>query len=171
MDLSAMLNKNKNKVFGLAIILLSFMVAYRIYEWQALQLKLLNDRIVEENKKNQVLTDISKLEGEVEVYRKLLTKNDASSMMSDINNIARDTGVKIISIRPSGENASPEYTKYMFDLSVEAPDYNTLAKFVNKLETFERVYLVEVSNIESPFYNKDKELRTNLRISAVVMLN
>lgn len=170
-DLSELVSRNKNSLFALVIILFSLIIAYRIYEWQTAQLNSLNSKISEEKKKNIVLADIGNLESEFNVYKTLLAKHDSSMVMSDVNNIARDTGIKIISIRPLGESASDDYTKYKFVISIESPDYNSFAKFINRLETFERVYLVEDSNIESLSYNKDKELRANLRISTVAILN
>ena len=52
-------------------------------------------------------------------------------------------------------------TQNFVSVFIVAPDYNTFAKFINKLETFERIYFIEYSDIDSPSYNKDKELRAN----------
>jgi hypothetical protein len=170
MDILAVINENKNKFFALVVILFAFLIAYRIYEWRGSQIASLSSGIVEEEEKNKILVDIGKLNEGLNLYYALLAKQDSGVAMSDINNIAKDTGVKIASMQPLGESLSAEYSKFSFDLSVVAPDYNVLAKFINRLETFERIYFIEYSNIDSPSYNKDKELRVNLRISTIVLL-
>lgn len=170
MDLVGLINKNKNKVFNTAVIILGLIIAFNIYNKQMSDIESLKVKISEEGKKNQVLDNISKLGEKVDSYRQLLAKKEASSSMSDINNIARDAGVKIASIKPSGEETLPEYTKYIFDLSVSAPDYDTLAKFINKIEAYQDIYIVDNFDIQSSSYNKDKVLNANLRISAVAML-
>ncbi|MFY9402232.1 MAG: type 4a pilus biogenesis protein PilO [Candidatus Omnitrophota bacterium] len=170
MNILAVINENKNKFFALVIILFSFLIVYKVYEWQSSQIASLSSDIVEEEEKNKILVDIGELEDRLNVYYALLAKQDSDVVMLDINNIAKDTGVKIASMQPLGESLSGEYSKFRFGLSIVAPDYNTFAKFINKLETFERIYFIEYSDIDSPSYNKDKELRANLRINTIVLL-
>jgi len=171
MDISDFINKNKNSVFSLIIIIISLVIAFNIYIGQMAAADSLKFRIGEEGKKNEVLSGINKLEDEVNSYRKILVKKDASLFMSDINNFARETGVKVTSIKPSGEEALPEYTKYTFALSITSPDYDNLAEFINKLETYESVYIVEGMNIDTDSFGQDKELKAELSVSALAILD
>ena len=170
MDLSGLVNKNKNKVFSLAVIILALIIAFNIYKGQAGRAYSLKAQISEESKKSGILAGIAKLQEQIDSYRKLFIKKEASSLISDINNIAQEAGVNIISIKPSGEAVFPEYTKYIFNLSVIAPDYDKLAEFINKLEVYENVYIVDALDIQAPSYNKNKELKADLRVSAVAMI-
>ena len=91
--------------------------------------------------------------------------------MNDLNKTARDTGIEILSINPSGEKDFPDYTKYNFLLSVSAPDYDSLAKFVNSLEVSNTVYIVEGLSMEAQSYNIDKRIEATLGVNAVAILN
>jgi len=170
MDLTGLINKNKNKVFNIALIILSLFIASKIYDDQSKKIDALKAGVIEEGKKNQALEGISKSKDKIDAYRRLLVKKDASSYMNDISGLARDAEVKILSIKPSGEEVLPEYTKYIFDLQVSSSDYDSLAKFVNSLEMHKTVYTADTLDIAASSYNKDKEIKADLRVSAVAMV-
>lgn len=170
MDSVGLINKNKNKVFNIAIIIIAIIVSLNIYKKQLAKIDSLKASIAEEEKKNRTLDNIGKLDAKINSYRKLLPKKESGTSINDINNIARDTGIKIMSIKPSGEETFPDYTKYVFDLTISSPDYDSLAKFINTLEVNQAVYMIDVLDIRSASYNKEKELNANLRVSAVAML-
>ena len=54
-----------------------------------------------------------------------------------------------------------------FDLTVKAPDYHALAKFINKLENSKEVYVVDAIDI-SPL-DSDSGLKVNLTVSSIIM--
>jgi Tfp pilus assembly protein PilO len=170
MGLESQINKNKNKVFNIVLIVIALIVASNIYKKQVADINTLKANIEEEEKRNKTLVNIGKLDTKIESYRVLLPKKETSSYMNDINNIARDAGIKIMSIKPSGEETSPDYTKYLYDLTVSSSDYDSLARFINTLEVNKTVYMVDLLDIRSSSYNKEKELSANLRVSAVAML-
>jgi len=170
MGLESLINKNKNKFFNIALIVISLIVASNIYKKQEEGINALKANIVEEEKRNKTLESIGKLDARIESYRILLAKKETSSYMNDINNIARDTGIKIMSIKPSGEESYSDYTKYIYELTVSSSDYDGLARFINTLEVNQTVYMIDILDIRSSSYNKEKELSANLRVSAVAML-
>ena len=79
----------------------------------------LKSQIVEENKKNEALTAINRLSEDLISYEKLLPRRDTNLSMSILLPLARDEGVKIIAIKPSGQEESLEYVSN-FELSVTA---------------------------------------------------
>lgn len=170
MGLESLINKSKNKVFSIALIITSLFIASNIYKKQVADINSLKANIEEEEKKNRTLDNIGKLDAKIESYRRLLPRKEASSSINDINIIARNAGIKIMSIKPSGEELFSDYTKYIYDLTVSSPDYDSLARFINTLEVNQTVYMVDVLEIHSSSYNKEKELSADLRVSAVAML-
>ena len=86
MNILAVINENKNKFFALVIILFSFLIVYKVYEWQSSQIASLSSDIVEEEEKNKILVDIGELEDRLNVYYALLAKQDSDVVMLDINN-------------------------------------------------------------------------------------
>jgi Tfp pilus assembly protein PilO len=170
MDLSGFINKGKNQIVGIGILILSLVIASNIYKGKVAEVENLKSQIADENKKNEALAVINKLSESLNSYEKLLARRDTNLSMSDITNLASDEGIKIIAIKPSGQEKTPEYVKLAFDLSVVAFDYDSLAGFINKLESFESVYMIDQLNIDSPSFNADKELKASLRVSAVAIL-
>ncbi len=170
MDSVSLINKGKNKFFNIALIIIALVIAFNIYKKQVARLDSLKVTIAEEEKKNLTLNNIEKLNARINSYRQLLSKKESGSSINDINNIARNAGIKVTSIKPSGEDVFPDYTKYMFELTISSPDYDSLAKFINTLEVNQTVYMVDTLEIRSPSFNREKELNASLRVSAVAML-
>ncbi len=170
MDLSGFINKGKSQIISIGILIFSLVIASNIYKGKMDEVENLKSQIAEENKKNEALIVIDRLSKDLTSYERLLARRDTNLSMSDITTLARDEGIKIIAIKPSGQEESLEYIKVGFDLSVTAPDYDSLASFINKLESFESVYMVDRLDIDSPSYNIDKELKAELRVSAVEIL-
>jgi hypothetical protein len=170
MGLESLIGKNKNKVFNIVLVIISLIFASNIYKKQIANINSLEANITEEEKKNRTLDNIGKLNSKIDAYRKLLPRKESDSSMNDINNIARNAGVKIMSNKTSGEESFPDYKKYIYDLAISSPDYDSLAKFINLLEVSQAVYMIDVLDLRSFSYNREKELNANLRVSAVAMI-
>jgi hypothetical protein len=170
MGLESLINKQKNKFFNIVLIIIALIVASNIYKKQEADINSLKLNIEEEEKRNKTLGNIGKLDAQIESYRRLLANKETNFYTNDIGNIARDTGVKIMSIGSSGEEPAADYIKYIYALTVSSPDYDTLARFINALEMNTTVYMIENLELRSLSYNKEKELSANLRVSAVAML-
>ena len=170
MGLITLVNKHKNKIFNLVVVIIAIIIAFNIYKKQLEKIDSLKANIVEEEKKNRILDSIERSGARIDSYRRLLAKKETGSSMNDINNIARDSGIRIISIKPAGEDSFSDYIKYNYDLTISALDYDSLAQFVNALEVYRSVYIIDVLEVRAPSYSKDKELTANLRVSSVAML-
>ncbi len=165
-------DKLKNMLLNAGIIIVALFIAYNIFNAGNSNANSLKARINEEEKKNSELEKISKLEQRLAVYRNLLSKRDASAVMADIGDIGKAAGVKIISLKPAQRESKSAYTKEIFDLKVSVKDYHTLAKFINKIETYNNVYIVEsmeISSIDTGMQAgpEDKLLTVSLKISSV----
>jgi Tfp pilus assembly protein PilO len=166
MELIKSIDKHKNRILSLAIIIFAVIVAFNfIYQNKMRQMQALKEKVDTESKKNAVLENISQLEQRINVYKGYLAKKDATSVMSIISNIAAEATVKIVSIKPGKEVVNPEYTKLPFELSVSAKDYHTLGRFISGLENYETVFVVENINIATG--SDKKELDVSLVVSSI----
>ncbi|TRZ48987.1 hypothetical protein D4Q80_02845 [bacterium] len=139
----AALVKYKNTFLNIAVSIIFLIIANGIYKSQNLTaVKLGKDREVE-IKKNAALAAISALEKKVGLYKNFLNKKDLSSIINNISNIANESQIKIISIRPQNEKDQGDYIKYPFSLSITAKDYHQLGLFIAKLESSPDIYIVE----------------------------
>jgi Tfp pilus assembly protein PilO len=163
MELANLLSRHKNKILNInfAIIVLALIFANNIYKKQVSIIETFKQNKDIETKKNGVLGNISQLEKKINAYKNYLNKKDMSLVMSRINNIAKDSGVKIISFRPQTETDYPVYVKYSFSLAVNFKDYNSLGRFMSKIENSPDVYMVDSINIEPLSQGQEEKGETN----------
>lgn len=166
MDLTEAINKHKNRIFNIAVIILTVFIASNIYKKQGREVELLNAKKDAGTKKNSVLESISQLNNRINSYKNLLAKKDANLVINTISNIAKALGIKIVSVKPAMEQRFADYTKYPFDLMVSAPNYHALGKFISGLESYNDIYFIEAFNIS--FEKTTKELNITLRISSAI---
>lgn len=168
MDAIEFINKNKNIFFNLALILLALFVSSKIYKSQHKTIVSLVERTQEESKKNALMQDINLLEKKIGLYINFLQKKDAASTISALGSIAKESNIKVISIRPSQERRFPEYVKIPFDLSLNAPDYHTLGKFISRVENYQDFYIIDSLSINAN--SQLKGLNVSLKVSAVILI-
>jgi Tfp pilus assembly protein PilO len=83
------------------------------------------------------------IEQKLAAYRKVYTKKEVSIIINDITQTARDSGVRLVSIRPGAEQKHSGYSELSIDVNVGASDYHSLAKFINMLENSNFLYIVK----------------------------
>jgi Tfp pilus assembly protein PilO len=165
MDLAGALSKYKNVFVNIAVVLVSLFIAFNfIYKKQQAEMAVLQEKKQTEEKKNVVLDNISLLEKKIDAYTVLLAKKDASAVISSINEMAKASGVKIVSIRPGQEQQASDYMKSSFDLSLQVDSYHTLGKFISRLESYRDVYVVDSVEIRP---DQGKGLSINLKVSSI----
>jgi len=169
MELIALANKNKNKLLNLAVIIIAFMIASNIYKQQTREIESLKSKSNTETKKNTVIENISKLEKSIGTYKNLLAKKDAGSVINTVSNIAKESGVKIVSVKPIAEQKHTDYIKFPLNLVLSVPNYHTLGSFISKIESYQDVYVVE--SIEISFQEQAKALAVSLIINSIAFTN
>lgn len=165
MELVGFASKNIKKIVNIAIIILALIISSNIYKQQAKEIESLKIKNDLEAKKNAVIESIGKQEKTINAYRNLLIKKDAGSVINIISNIAKDSEVKIASIRPGQEQRFPDYINMPFSLTLSAPNYHALGNFISRLESYKDVYMVEVIEIKSE--SQSKELTISLTVSSI----
>lgn len=168
MELMAFVDKNKNKILNLAVIILAFIIAGNIHKQQTKEIESLKSKKNMETKNNAAIENIGKLEKSINAYKNLLVKKDVSSVINTVSNIAKESGVKIISVRPVSEKKYPDYIKFPFSLMLSAADYHTLGGFISRIESYQDVYVVEAVEIRSQ--EQKKGLTVNLTISSIAFI-
>lgn len=91
--------------------------------------------------------------------------------MKDISDIAQRTEVKVLSVKPGQKESAADYARDSFEVSVSAPGYDALARFINTIETYNNVYMVDSLDIGSQAEAHKSGLTVNLRISSVAAGN
>jgi len=152
--------KGRKRVLSIGIILFTLIITLIIYRVQIKKIELLHVNKDSELKKNEVLKEISRSEKTIKLYKNIFSKKDASSVMNTISNIARDSNVRLISIRPGNEENQPLYIKCPFILVIDADNYHAIGKFISSIENQSDIYFVDAISIRSQEESQipDKEL-------------
>ncbi|MDP2830695.1 MAG: type 4a pilus biogenesis protein PilO [Candidatus Omnitrophota bacterium] len=169
------IEKNKNKIINFAVIILVLVIALQFHRSANDRISLLIQQQNNELEKNKVVEDIATLEKKAEVYKKVFVKKDIASIMDTITGIAKDTSVKILSVKPYAEEALDNHLSSSFLITLNAPSYHALGDFISKIENHKDIYLVSevsinsaVSNLEAARANVD--LGVSLKISTIAYL-
>lgn len=169
MDALVVINKHKNKILNIGLIILALIITNNIYKKQTKEVDSLKAQINTEQKKNAESISIGESLPEIDLYKKLLNKVDTNLALNTISNLAKDSDIKILSINPEGEKKSQDYVKVPFNLAIVTPDYNSLGQFISKIENYKDVFTVEKVRI-NPVSQK-KELNVDLSISSISFAN
>ncbi len=168
-------SKNKNKIINAGVILLALFVTLYIYSTQSQQFAVLDESKNEEIKKSLIIESLIKVEEKINNYKKTLSGKDLGSVIDAMTNIAKDTGVKVISVKPGAEQQYAEYIKSSFLIVVRVANYHALGQFISKIENYKDLFLVEEINIaKTDSMQADKkteeDINTNLKISIITCL-
>jgi hypothetical protein len=169
MDVTVAINKHKNLILNVLVIILSLFIANIVYKKQVQMIELLKENNAIEIKKNEISESISKSEQKINTYKNLLARKDAGLMVNSIGNIAKDLGIKIITMRPIRENRYSDYIKLPFNLIINVSDYHRLGKFISRIENNVDVYAIDTIQIQRD--SQTKELNVNLVISSIIFKN
>lgn len=153
------LNKrvNKNTLIKIVIVLLTLFIGYSLYSSGANNIQILEEKKESEIKKNTAIYELSAIQKIFNSYKDFLNKKDISSVINTIGNIAKESGLTISSINPSGQAKSTFYFKYTFDISFSVNDYHSLAKFINNLERSRDIYFIDNLMVNSVMKPKASE--------------
>ena len=150
-----LVEKNKNIILNFGIIILALIIAFQFYKSTNNQVALLVQEQNNEREKNKVVQDIALLEKKSEGYKKLFVKKDLASVMDIISGIAKDTSVKILSVKPSADDLVDGDSNPSFLITLSAASYHALGNFISKIENHKDVYLVREISIKSSIVNPD----------------
>lgn len=101
-----------------------------------------------ETKKSDLLNLINMSNKTISLYKEAFRPRDVFLVMSAVGDIAKSSGVKLSSIKPAREQEEPLYTRYYFNLDVEANSYHAIGKFVGEIENSPDTYFVEELDIK-----------------------
>lgn len=142
LNTAELLQKHKNKMVNIAVIVFALIVANNVYGIYARKIEALQLQKEGEIRKNEILSAISQSEKKINAYKQLINSKDLSAVLNTISNLAKDFSVSIISVRPRGEVDYSAYTRYGYEMTVLAKDYHSLGKFISKLEDSPDIFMV-----------------------------
>jgi hypothetical protein len=168
-----LIERNKTTIVNFGLIILAIVIALQFYNSTNVQIEALDQQQKNELEKNKVIQDIAAIEKKTEIYKKIFVKKDLGSVMDIISGIAKSTSVKIISIKPYGDETVDNYLKSSFLITLNAPSYHALGDFISKIENSNEIYLISEINIGTSGASQDEnkiDLGVNLKINTMSYL-
>jgi Tfp pilus assembly protein PilO len=165
-----LIERNKNKIVNLGIIILALIISFKIYQSSNVQVGSLAKAQNDELEKNKVIANIASFEQKVEAYKKVFVKRDLSSVMDVVSGIAKSASVRLVSVKPSAEEVMDNYLNSSFLITLTAPSYHALGDFISKIENHSDIYLVSDVSVNSVPANSDKE-GANVNLSVSLKIN
>lgn len=168
MEWEVSINKHKNKILNIIVIIIAIFIANNIYKARSKALDVVRESKDKEIERNKLLDNMSQLDKKIKSYKNFLNKKDISLVINNISSIAKDSGVRIDSVKPEPEQPYPAYIKYNFNFAVSVKDYKTLGDFISKLENSSDVYMIEDIDLIPELGSEDADLRglnVSLKIS------
>jgi hypothetical protein len=168
-------SKHKDKIINGAVMLGAILAAFYLYGIQNQQLFSIEESKNEEIRKSEIIESLNRVEKRINGYKKTFTGKDLGSVIDAMTEIAKDTRVRIVSVKPGIDQREAEYIKSSFLITVKAADYHALGNFMSRLENYKDLFLVEDMEI-SVFTDShsgkklDSDLDVSLKISAITCL-
>jgi hypothetical protein len=172
---SSSIDRNKNMILNVAVILIALFVAYQFYKKSSTQIDDLVRQQNEAIEKNKVTQEIATLEKRAEQYRGNFVRKDLGTVMDMVSGMAKSSSVRISSVKPYAEEPMDNYFNSSFLISLRSPSYHALGDFISRIENDKDVYLVSDVNINAVPVNAETkepsvELDVNLKINTISYL-
>lgn len=146
--LKVLFPEDKNRILSIALILLTLIISRHIYIKQSKRAEALIAQKETELKKNELLGEISQSEKKLKYYKELPKRQDASLVINLVGKIAKDSNVRVISIKPNRQESHPGYVKCPFALTLSADSYHSVGKFISELESHPDLYFFDALNLK-----------------------
>lgn len=170
-----LIERNASKIVNFGIIILALVIALQFYKSTSNQVNSLIQQQNDELEKNKVAKEIATLETKAEAYKKVFVKKDLASIMNIVSGIAKETAIKILSVKPYAEESLDNYFNSSFLITLNAPSYHALGDFISKIENQKDVYLVTNISINAIASNPEAagdnvDLGVSLQINTISYL-
>ncbi|MFH1269641.1 MAG: type 4a pilus biogenesis protein PilO [Candidatus Omnitrophota bacterium] len=133
-------------LIGVAIFTLIISLAVHLIQNQKIRLLLVQRGA--ELKNSNLLNEINISDKTIKLYKNSFRTRDVFWVMNAVSDIAKASGIKLISIKPGKEEKQPLYTSHSFNLVIEANNYHAIGKFISDIENSPDAYFVDALSIK-----------------------
>jgi len=166
-----MINKLKGNLIGLVCLIAALIIAFKVYRVKEVEIQALKNQKVNEEKKNEVLGQISTLEQKLATLRDNVNNKNISLVLDKISDFAKSASVKISKIIPLKESVLGACTKYPYELSFSAKNYHQIGKFISFLENSPDIYMVENLSINDNAAGDSSAISASLTVYTIMIKN
>lgn len=165
------LNKYKNTILNILVFVVALIISNAIYKNQNKVLDTMRLNNEKELKKNKILSNVQRLDKSFSDYKKAVNKKDISSVINNISNIAKESGVLIDSLKPLPEKVESVYASYPFELRMRSRGYHEVGRFMSKLESSPDIYIVDNMALSLDPDSQKNRIAINLKFKTILVSN
>jgi len=169
MDVMTLIQKNKNTVLSIVIVVIALFISLKIYQNQDKEIENLKKKAQAEEKSNQIFGTLVTLDDKINIYKRSLKIKTTSEVMNRVSEIVKESGLKLESIRPLSESLNEDFVRFSVSASLRTKDFNQLGEFMSRLENDPALFTIDSLKI-----NRDSSgsgLSIGLRVSAIRVLD
>jgi Tfp pilus assembly protein PilO len=170
-DNEVIINKLKGNLIGVLCVIAAFFIAFKVYRGKESEIQALKNQRVNEEKKNEVLVQISQLEKKLAELQDNVNNKDISQVLDKIGDFANVASVKIVKIVPLKDSVSGVYTKYPYELSLSAKNYHQIGKFISLLESSPDIYMIDDLFINNSSVGDKSSVSASLTVYTIMVKN
>lgn len=165
----------QKNVVNLVVLLVLIVVAVVIYQKKQEEIAALRVSIEEEQKKNQLLTELGTLEKKAKELKKMINVKDPQKIVDKLNGLAKQAKINILSLKPKTDSkkqdAGQPYDRFAFDVSVNAESYHAVGQFISQLEQAPDMYTVDKLNFRPVFKEEGNKfhLEASMEVSTIII--
>ena len=171
MNNEEMINKLKGNLIGLVCLIAALFIAFKVYHGKESEILALKNQRVNEEKKNEVLAQISNLEKKFADLKGNVNNKNISLVLDKISDFAKAASVNIVKINPLKESVLGAYTKYPYELAFSAKSYHQIGKFIGSLENSPDIYMIENLYINSNTSGDPSLISASLTVYTIMVRN
>ncbi len=137
--LNSFIKKNRRPLvkiaLGLWIFLIVLMIGTQMVQRTRAEVKELNRQIEYEKQRNALLDKLNHFQGQLDQYKKQLPPSaDAKWLMNQITELAKSSGLELLSIQPEKLTPSPHFHESAVRVGIEC-SYHELGVFLQRIES------------------------------------
>lgn len=118
--------------------------------------------------KDQLITEIKSLRESIDYYERRIPSEKAMSwLLIELSRVARETGIRYLSITPQAEDRKESYTRVPIRIEIQC-GYHNLGRFLSKIENSQRFMSVDNITI-SPDSSNPLKHRVSMTISTFML--
>jgi len=165
------LNKFKNVILNIGIVILALIIANVIYNNQTVTVDVLKRNKENELKKNKLLDNIKRVDGTFISYKETINSKDMSQIINNISNMAKESDITIDSLKPQAEKPDSIYINYPFEMKMHAKSYHAIGRFISKLESNPYIFIVDNMTILQDKESQSGRLFVSLKFRTIMIQN
>lgn len=153
--------KQKLMIITIVVLILTFIISIKIIGANSSKVNSLKQQIAEASEKLALRKDMEKLNSiKTQYIKNLYATSDSSKLRNIISNIARQSAVNVVSLKPMARDSVGNFTIISFEAKVRTT-YNNLGSFIAGLESLPEITSVTKASIQATTsvkdYSSDKE--------------